>query len=188
MDETVSLRELRTDFRSGSTNSMPLAGMVVWAALGIAALFLDVRTTSTAALYIMMALLPLAWLLDRLRGRNLFASNGNPLEKLFLSSIVGIAVTIPAIVIGASGGQPTLIVLGMAILAGVIWIPYGWAADDPIGMRHAVGRAIGAYAAYGFAPDALRATAICAVVVVAYLYSLLQMRTIGQPVPASSAS
>lgn len=187
MDETRPLRELRADFRGGSTNSMPIAGMVVWAALGIAALFLDAETTATAALYIMMAILPFAWLLDRMRGRNLFASNGNPLEKLFLSSIVGIAVTIPAIVIGAARGQPTLIVLGMAILAGVIWIPYGWAADDPVGMRHAVGRAVGAYAAYAFAPDPLKATAICAVVVLAYLYSLSQMRTTGQPTPAGAA-
>ena len=28
---------------------------------------------------------------------------------------------------------------------GIIWIPYGWAADDRIGMEHAIGRGILCY-------------------------------------------
>ena len=51
-------------------------------------------------------------------------------------------------VIGAGkAGDPILVVLGMAILAGVIWISYGWAAGDPVGLRHAVVRGPGAIAA-----------------------------------------
>jgi hypothetical protein len=73
----------------------------------------------------------------------------------------------------------------MAILAGVIWIPYGWAAGDPVGLRHAVVRAVGCYVAYALAPMAYRATAICAVVAIAYVYSLVQMkRPAGAPLPA----
>lgn len=181
IDDSASLQELRAHFRATSTSSMPIAGMIAWGLLGIAALGLTPRTSGTLALYIMALIMPLAIAIDRLRGRNFFASGtANPLQKLFLTSIVGIAVTVPLVVIGAQGSaNPTLVVLGMAILAGVIWIQYGWAAGDPVGLRHAVVRAIGCYLAYAFAPEPYRATAICAVVVLAYVYSLTFMRRPG---------
>lgn len=181
----MSLRDLRADFLATSTQSMPIAGMIAWAGLGLAALWLPPGLVGTLALYIMALILPLAFLLDRLRGRQLFAGgNDNPLTRLFLTSIVGIAVTVPIILIGAKAADsPTIVVLGMAILAGVIWIPYGWAAGDPVGIRHAVVRAIASYAAYAVAPAPYRASAICAVVVIAYLYSLIFMKRPG-PLPA----
>jgi hypothetical protein len=178
---TTPLNQLHDEFRATGTNSMPLSGMICWAALGVAALFVSERMAGTLALYIMMGILPLAFLLDKAKGKNLFEKSDNPLVKLFLTSIVGIAVTVPLVVSAASAAsQPLIIVLGMAILAGVIWIPYGWAADDRVGMIHAVGRAIGAYLAYAFVPSPYTATAICAVVVVSYIYSLSFMKTVGQ--------
>lgn len=187
IDDTASLRDLRADFLATSTQSMPLAGMIVWAALGVAALQLPPRLVGTLALYIMAAILPLAYLLDRLRGRNLFAGGTpNPLTALFFTSIAGIAVTVPVILMGAQGAQnPDLLVLGMAILAGVIWIPYGWAAGDPVGLRHAVARAIACYAAYALVPTPYRASAICAAVVLAYVYSLIFMKRPGTPAAAA---
>ncbi len=174
-----SLAELQADFRATGTNAMPLAGMITWAALGIAAAFLPERTVANASLYIMAVILPLAFLIDRARGRNLFGKSDNPLLKLFMLGIVMVALTIPLAVIGAKDGQPLLILLGMAILAGVVWIPFGWAADDPSGTVHAVARGIGCYLAYGLCQTPWTASAICAVVVVAYLYSLVVMRTVG---------
>jgi hypothetical protein len=174
-----SLDELRADFRASSTNAMPIAGMITWAALGVAAACLPERTVANASLYIMAAIMPLAFVIDRLRGRNLFGGGDNPLVQLFLRGIIMVALTIPLAVIGAKGGQPLLILLGMAILAGVVWIPFGWAADDPSGTIHAVGRGIGCYLAYGLCPAPWTGTAICAVVVLAYLYSLAVMRPLG---------
>jgi hypothetical protein len=176
----VPLADLHTAFRAGSTRSMPIAGLICWAALGALALRLTPNQTGTLALYIMAGIMPIAVLLDRLKGRNLFADDGNPLTKLFLTSIVGIAITVPLIVIGARGARdPIIVVLGMAILAGVVWIPYGWAADDKTGMIHAIIRALGCYVAFAFVDDPYRATAICAWVVVSYVYSLTFMRKVG---------
>ena len=176
------LGELQQEFRAGSTNSMPIAGMAVWAALGVAALFVSDDLLATLALYIMAAILPLAFLLDRLRGRNLFAGGDDPLTKLFLLSIVGIAVTVPLVVEAANiADAPVLVVLGMAILAGVIWIPYGWAADDPVGLRQAIGRSIGAYLAYWLVEEPWTASAICAVVVASYGYTLAAAKPMGVP-------
>lgn len=190
MDHGTSLEELQADFRGGSTNAMPLAGAIVWAALGLAALVLPPRLTGTLALYIMAAILPLAFLLDRLRGRNPFAGGSeNPLTKLFLLSILGIGLTVPLVIIAAQvAADPVIVVLGMAVLAGVIWIPYGWAAADPAGVQHAVARALGSYAAYAFAPEPYKAAAICAVVVLAYAYSLARMRPTGRSPSAPMTS
>ena len=174
------LADLHAAFRAGSTRSMPIAGMICWAALGLVALRITPRMAGTLALYIMAGILPLAFLLDKIKGKNLFAGDSNPLTRLFLTSIVGIAVTVPVILIGAKGaGDPIIVVLGMAILAGVVWIPYGWAADDKAGLIHAIIRAIGCYAAFTLVDNPYRASAISFWVVVSYLYSLAFMRKVG---------
>lgn len=175
-----SLARLRVRFLETSTVSMPLAGLIVWTGLGIAALFVSRDLVGWMAIYVMGAILPLAFLIEKLRGRNPFAKDDNPVSKVFFQSIVGIGLMFP-LVIGTAqaAGDPILMVLGVGILAGIIWIQYGWAADDPVGMRHAVVRAIGCYLAYQLAPVPLKATAICAVVAAAYIYSLAAMRKPG---------
>jgi hypothetical protein len=182
-----SLAQLQADFRAGSTTAMPIAGLIAWAGLGIAAAFLPERTTATLSLYIMAVILPVALLIERARGRSLFSGSDNPLTRLFLLGNVMVALTIPLAVIGARGGQPLLVLLGMAILAGIVWIPYGWAADDRSGTFHAVGRGIGCYLAYGLCPAPWTASAICGVVVAAYVYSLSVMRPTGRHAEARTA-
>ena len=176
----TSLSEFREHFLATSTISMPLAGLIVWSALGVAALFVPEAWVGWMAVYVMAAILPLAFLIEKMRGRNPFVKDDNPLSDLFFQSIIGIGLMFP-LVIGAAdaAGDPDIMVLGVAILAGIIWIPYGWAADDPVGLRHAIARAVGCYLAYWFAPDGLKATAICAVVALSYLYSLAAMRKPG---------
>ena len=172
-----SLEELRERFLATSTISMPLAGLIVWSGLGIAALFVPKALVGWAAVYAMAAILPLAFAIEKLRGRNPFVKDDNPVSTLFFQSIIGIGLMFP-LVIGAAeaAGDPDILVLGVAILAGIIWIPYGWGANDPVGLRHAIGRAVGCYLAYWFAPDDLRPTAICAMVALSYVYSLAAMR------------
>ncbi len=172
-----TLTELRERFLATSTISMPIAGLIVWSAMGIAALFVPTALIGWMAVYGMAAILPLAFTIERLRGRNPFVKDDNPVSKLFYQSIVGIGLLFP-LVIGAAdaASDPNIMVLGVAILAGIIWIPYGWGANDPVGLRHAIVRAVGCYLAFWFSPDALRATCICAVVALSYVYSLTAMR------------
>ncbi len=91
---------------------------------------------------------------------------------------LGLVVLVwPLVIIGANAAQnPDLIVLGGAILMGIIWIPYGWASDDPVGLEHAIGRAFASYAAYLLAPEPYRAAAISAAVLLSYAYALVRMR------------
>lgn len=175
-----SLTDLRTRFLATSTVSMPLAGLLVWTAIGVAGLLVPTPLVGWLAVYAMAAILPIAFGIEKLRGRHPFTRDDNPIATLFFRSIIGIGLLFPVVIAGArAAGDPTLLVLGVAILAGMIWIPYGWGADDPVGLRHAVLRALGSYVAYGVAPSALRASAICAVVALAYAYSLAAMRKPG---------
>jgi hypothetical protein len=187
-DTNRSLAELQAEFRAGSTNAMPIAGMLVWAGLGVAAIVLPERTVANLALYTMGAILPIAFVFDRLRGRKLFSGGDQSLTQLFMLNILIIGLVIPFVVIGTGGGQGLLLVLGMAVLAGVIWIPYGWAADDRSGIFHGVARAVGSYAAYALVPAPWTASAICAVVVVSYAYSLAVMRPTGPRAEDSAAA
>lgn len=176
-DDSAPLRTLRERFLETSTVSMPLAGMIVWAALGIAALLLPRATVGWMAIYVMAAILPLAFAIEKLRGRNPFLKDANPVTPVFFQSIAGIGLMFPLVIAAAqAASDPDLMVLGVAILAGVIWIQYGWAANDPVGLRHAIVRGVGCYLAFWFTPSPFKATAICAVVVVAYIYSLSAMR------------
>lgn len=175
-----SLPELHCAFREGANNSMPIAGMICWGALGVAGLFVAEPLVAQGALYIMLGIMPLAFLLERLKGRNLFSGGDDPLTKLFLQSIGMMAMLIPVFVIGAqASGSSILVVLGMAIVTGAIWIPFGWAADDPVGMRRAIAQAVGSYAAYALVPDPYKASAISAVVVLCYLYVFIFMKKVG---------
>lgn len=114
----TSLAELRERFLATSTISMPLAGLIVWSALGVAALFVPKAVVGWMAVYVMAAILPLAFAIERLRGRNPFVKDDNPISKLFFQSIIGIGLMFP-LVIGAAeaAGDPNLLVLGVAILA-----------------------------------------------------------------------
>jgi len=171
------LAELRERFLATSTISMPIAGLIVWSAMGVAALFVPKALVGWMAVYVIAAILPLAFAIEWLRGRNPFVKDDNPVSTLFYQSIIGIGLMFP-LVIGAAdaAGDPNIIVLGVAILAGIVWIPYGWGANDPVGLRHAIVRAVGCYLAYWFSPDHLRPTCICAVVALSYIYSLAAMR------------
>ena len=173
----TSFEYQRDRFLATSTLSMPLAGLIVWSAIGVAALFVPKALVGWMAVYAMAVILPLALGIEKLRGRNPFVKDDNPISTLFFHSIIGIGLMFP-LVIGAAdaAGEPDIMVLGVAILAGIIWIPYGWGANDPVGLRHAIARSVGCYFAYWFAPDDFRPTAICAVVALSYIYSLVAMR------------
>lgn len=174
--DTASLSQLRSDFRATSTASMPLAGMILWSVAAVGSILLPARTFGFAVACGSGLIFPLALLIDRVRGRHLMQrGRGNPVLANFMGGVVTIGLLWPLVII-AGLSNPGIIVLGAAILLALVWIPFGWSADDPVGMRHAIGRTLGAYSAYLFVPRPLRLTAICLVVVVAYIYSFANMR------------
>jgi hypothetical protein len=178
MNAASPLDELRTDFLANSTLSMPIAGMIFWGVVAVASLRLTPNGLALLVLFGSGMVFPLGVLIDRLRGRTMRSgTGGNPVMAMFLQSLGLVALLWPLVMLAAyTARDPNLYVLGGAILMGIIWIPYGWAADDRTGMEHAIGRGILCYAAFLFVPAPHKSLAISLVVMLAYLYSFIRMK------------
>jgi hypothetical protein len=169
------LDELRDDFRATSTQSMPIAGVLFWLVAAFASTQLPPQQLAYFVGFGSGTVFPLGLLIDRLRGRRLAGDRSNPVTTLFLQCISIVAMLWPLVII-AGLGHPQVIVLGAAILMGIVWVPYGWAADDSVGLQHAIGRTLLSYAAYLFVPEPWKLTVVCLVPITAYGYSFLRMR------------
>jgi len=178
LDSTAKLDDLRGEFLATSTQSMPIAGMVYWAFVAVAALYV----TPTQLEYIVGfgsgMVFPLGLLIDRLRGRKTKRiSPGNPVGQLFFQSMGLVLSFWPFVFIATIlTHYASLVVLGGAIIMGLIWIPYGWAADDPVGLQHSIARSVLCYICFLFVPEPYKSTAISVSVLLCYTYSLFRMR------------
>ena len=178
MNSASRLDELRADFLANSTQSMPIAGMIFWTCVGVASLKLTPNALALMVLFGSGMIFPLGMLIDRLRGRTMRSGTaGNPVVAMFLQSLALVVLLWPFVVLaGRASRNANLFVLGGAILMGIIWIPYGWAADDRTGLEHAIGRSVLCYIAFLYAPAPYKALAISMAVFLAYCYSLVRMK------------
>ena len=122
---------------------------------------------------------PLALLIDKLRGAPGIQaeSRRNPVTQLFMRFITVVALLIPFVIIAAGAAHdPDLLILGLAILAGMVWVPHGWGADDPAGFIHFVLRAMLCYAAWLLVPQPLRGAAIAGAAALTYVYAIIAMK------------
>ncbi|MFN3943941.1 MAG: hypothetical protein ACK4K7_03295 [Allosphingosinicella sp.] len=88
-----------------------------------------------------------------------------------------VALLIPFAVFAAqAAGSLDLLILGLAVFAGLMWVPHGWGADDPAGFIHFAMRAVLCYAAYLIAPEAVRGAAIAGAAALTYVYAIWAMR------------
>lgn len=175
----ISLADARREYLATSTTAMPIGGFVAWTGLAVAAYLLGGRLPSFAPFVAAAAPFPLALVLDKLRGEPGIRaeSRRNPVTQLFMRFITVVALLIPFVIIAArAAGEPDLLVLGLAILAGMVWVPHGWGADDPAGFIHFIARAVLCYAAYLLAPEPLRAAAVAAMAALTYVYAIIAMK------------
>jgi hypothetical protein len=176
---TISLAEARREYLATSTTAMPIGGLIAWAALAVAALVFEDRLPSYAPFVAAAAPVPIALLIDKARGELGFWKEGadNPITALFMRFITVVALIIPLVIIAAkAAGDLDLLILGLAILAGMIWVPHGWGADDPAGFRHFVLRAMLCYASYLLAPEPARGAAVAGAAALTYVYAIAAMK------------
>lgn len=175
--DRMTLADVRSAYLATSTTAMPIGGLIAWAGLASAMLWLGEALPHTAPFYVAALPFPLALLIDRVRGRPGISSDDrhNPVTRLFMQFIFVVALLIPFVII-AAGGNTDLLVLGLAVFAGLVWVPHGWGADDPAGMRHFAMRTVLCYAAYLFAPDVLRGAAVAGMAALTYVYAIAAMR------------
>jgi len=175
----VSLAEARRDYLASSTTGMPIAGLIAWAGLAAAAYGLGDELPPYIVFVAAALPVPLSLLIDKLRGAPGLsaASRHNPVTQLFMRFITVVALLIPFVIIAVrASGELDLLILGLAILAGLVWVPHGWGADDPAGFIHFVLRAPLCYAAYLFAPEPMRGAAIAGAAALTYVYAIAAMK------------
>jgi hypothetical protein len=179
----ISLADARREYLATSTTAMPIAGFIAWSALATAAYYLGEALPSFAPFIAAAIPFPLAILIDKLRGRPGIRpeSRRNPVTQLFMRFITVVALLIPYVVIAAQAAVSLdLLILGLAILAGLVWVPHGWGANDPAGFVHFVMRAVLCYAAYVLAPEPVRGAAIAGAAALTYVYAIIAMKRPGR--------
>lgn len=176
---TISLADARREYLATGTTAMPIGGLIAWTALAIALYSFGDRLPSFVPFIATALPFPLAMIIDKLRGQPGIRpeSRHNPVTQLFMRFITVVALLIPFVVIAAQAAEDRdLLILGLAILAGVVWVPHGWGADDPAGFIHFVMRAVVCYAAYLLVPHPVRGAAIAAAAALTYVYAISAMR------------
>lgn len=176
---TISLADARRDYLATSTTGMPIAGFIAWGTLAIAAYIFGNRLPSFAPFVAAAIPFPLSLLIDKVRGAPGIQADSrrNPVTQLFMRFITVVALLIPFVIIAAQAASNLdLLILGLAILAGMVWVPHGWGADDPAGFTHFAMRAVLCYAAYLFVPHEMRATAIAGAAALTYVYAIAAMK------------
>ncbi len=175
----LPLAQLQRDYLADSTAGMPIAGLITWSALAVASWQMGNAMPTWVAFTAAAAPAPLSIVIDKLRGAPGLTtqSSKNPLTQLFMRFIFVIALIIPFVIFAVQAAQSLdLLILGLAILAGMIWVPHGWAADDPAGMIHFVLRAVLCYSTYLFVPAPITGAAIAGAAALTYVYAIWAMK------------
>ena len=176
------LADLQRDYLRSSTTGMPIAGFIAWAALAVAAFLMGSAMPAWFAFIAAAAPVPLSIVIDKLRGAPGLStqSSRKPLTQLFMRFIFVIALLIPFVIFAVQASRSLdLLVLGLAVFAGMMWVPHGWAADDRAGMIHFVARALLCYDAYLLVPGPYPAAAIAGAAALTYIYAIAAMKKPG---------
>ncbi len=169
----LSLEQQRHIFKQQRFIAMPLAGMLVWAAIGLVAAFVD-EFVMTWILFIGTgSIFYLGSGLSYLTGERFFAKErvNTDFDKLFY---VGMAMSLMvfAIALPVAAIDSATVPLSLDILTGLMWMTWFWAAEHWVGYFHAIARTVGIVAVWYLFPDS-RVEAISAVIVSVYMISLL---------------
>jgi hypothetical protein len=177
MSAEPTLSELRATFGRSRLLSMPIAGAIAWTAVGVCGTMLQDDDSAAIALFLCLpAVFPLALLIGRLIGEDVFGSQGkNELDGLFgygiLMSILVWGIAIPFWMI-----EPSSLPLSAGILAGLMWVPLSWILNHWVGLFHAVTRTLLVVLAWFLLPD-YRFVVIPALIVIVYAISIVALAT-----------
>ncbi len=171
-----SLVQLRADYdvQGGRSLALPLAGAIVWAVVGIAALFLTPRTSSFVLVIGTGAIFPIGLLLAVVLRERLL-NNTNPLAKLMGMSVLMVNL-LWAVHISLLYIAPTLISLTLGISLGLHWIVFSWIIQHPLGLIHTIARTILVTAAWWLFPEH-QVSAVAGAVVITYVYAIIALRS-----------
>jgi len=138
-----SLDEQRVEFSQNRFIAMPIAGMIMWAIVGIGAFFLNPFQKSMLLYIAVGSIFYLALLIAKFTGEDILnrSKPKNTFDRLFFYSII-MALLVFSIAIPFAQQDYTSIPLTVGILTGLMWIPFSWIIEHWIGLFHAVSRTL----------------------------------------------
>lgn len=136
-----SLEIQREEFRRRRFMAMPLAGTLIWAAIGIGSLFVGPFGKNMLIYIGTGCIVYLGMFLSTLTGENMMAKNKpkNVFDNLFLLGAL-MAILVYAIAIPFALVEPTSLPMTVGILTGLMWVPFGWIIQHWIGLAHTLVR------------------------------------------------
>ena len=172
-----SLEQQRLEFSNRSFLATPLAGMIVWAIIGVVGLVSPSDIYPVWAIFIGTgSIVYLGMFLSKFTGENFLEKDRpkNVFDALFLftvaQAIMVYAIAIPFFLVDYSSLPMTV-----GILTGLMWLPFSWIIQHWVGIFHSVSRTAIVLALWYLMPE-LRFVAIPFAIVVVYLVTILILR------------
>jgi ethanolamine transporter EutH len=171
-DDGRSLEAQRAEFSRSRFLAMPLAGTLVWALLLVPGALLPVQQ-ALLALYIGTGCIAyLGMFLSRFTGEHFLDKSRpkNVFQSLFFHGMAQ-AVLVYAIAVPFALIEPRAAPMGVGILAGLMWIPFSWIIQHPIGWLHTLVRTALITASWFLLPDQ-QYTVVPLIVIACYLFTI----------------
>ncbi|MCV2370767.1 DUF7010 family protein [Roseateles oligotrophus] len=168
-----TLEQQREEYASRRFLAMPLAGTIAWTIIGLVG-WLGTPYQAVMTLYFGAgAIFYLGVLLSRFTGENLLAKNKpkSDFDKLFISTVM-MSLLVFAIALPWAAQDHRSVPLSIGILAGLMWLPFGWVIQHWIGAFHAIARTLSIVAAW-YAFPGQRFVLIPAIIVAIYIVSIV---------------
>jgi hypothetical protein len=173
LQPTRSLDDQRADYVRRRGLAMPLAGLIVWALIGVAGALLS-PILAVWSLFIGTGFIAyLGMMLSRFTGENFLDKRKpkNVFDSLFLHC-VAMALLVYAIAIPFFREDYTSLPLTVGILSGLMWVPFSWIIQHWVGVFHSVTRTVMVTIAWYLAPHH-RFVIIPAVIVAVYAFTIV---------------
>ena len=169
----LSLDAQHAAFLNNRFLALPIAGTVVWAAIGVAGALLPMRQAVWAIWIGTGMIFYLGIGVARLLGEDLLGRErrGNYFDQVFLSAVAS-ALLVYGIAIPFFLVEPTSLPLSVGVLTGLMWVPFSGLIRHWVGIFHGVARTVLVVAAWYAFPQA-RFVAVPAVIVAVYAVSLV---------------
>ena len=149
-----SLEEQRREFAQRRFLAMPLAGVIMWTAIGVAGMFLPPYPTVWVLFIGTGSIAYLGMFISKFTGENFMDKSKpkNTFDRLFILTVFE-ALLVFAIAIPFFLADYTSLPLSVGILTGVMWLPYSWVVQHWIGIFHGISRTLLILAAWYIFPE-----------------------------------
>ena len=151
---TRSLEEQRIEFSNRKFLATPLAGLIVWALIGLIGIFFS-KIVAVWSIFIGTgSIVYLGLFISKFTGENFLEKNKpkNEFDSLFVFT-VGQAILVYSIAIPFFILDYSSLPLSVGILTGLMWLPLSWTIKHWVGMFHTLTRTVVVLALWYLLPD-----------------------------------